>query len=177
MPAAVDALGAAGLSLRELDAIAVGVGPGSFTGLRVGIATARGLARGAGLELRPVSSLAALAAGIEAQLALPLIDAGRGELFVAVFEDGVEREPAFSATPEAIGALLAKGGLHPLAAGNGSVRFRQRLEAAGVRLAPADSPAHRITGHDVCRVGSSAAPTAPEAVLPNYLREPDAKPR
>ena len=68
-------------------AIAVGVGPGTFTGLRIGIATARALATAAGLPLRRVSSLAALAEGIDHLVRLPLIDARRGEVFAALYEE------------------------------------------------------------------------------------------
>ena len=86
MPAVADVMGRAEVGWADLDAIAVGVGPGTFTGLRIGIATARALAAASGLPLRPVSSLAALAAGIEAPLRLPLIDARRGEVFGALYE-------------------------------------------------------------------------------------------
>jgi tRNA threonylcarbamoyladenosine biosynthesis protein TsaB len=64
LPAVAHVMERAGLRFQELDAVAVGVGPGTFTGLRIGVATARALAHAGALELRPVSSLAALAAGI-----------------------------------------------------------------------------------------------------------------
>ena len=66
----------------------MGVGPGTFTGLRIGVTTARALASSTGAELRPVSSLAALAEGIDGEPALPLIDARRGEVFAALYEAG-----------------------------------------------------------------------------------------
>jgi tRNA threonylcarbamoyladenosine biosynthesis protein TsaB len=65
----------------------------------------------------------------------------------------------------------------PLAAGDGAVRFQEVLQAAGVRVEPARSRAHVVRGLHVCRLAAAAAPTPPEAVLPEYLRLPDAKPR
>jgi tRNA threonylcarbamoyladenosine biosynthesis protein TsaB len=177
MPAVAGAMERSGLTWADVDAIAVGVGPGTFTGLRIGVASARALAHARGISLRPVSSLAALAAGIGAPLALPLIDARRGELFAALYEDGSERWAPFAAPPDRVAERVREAGLQPLAAGDGSVRFRGGLEAAGIRVEPDGSRAHVIRALHICRLGAGAPPTAPEAVLPDYLRLPDAKPR
>ncbi len=80
----------AGLDLRELRAIAVGLGPGSFTGLRVGLATAKGLAFGTGVPVFGVSSLAVLAASSGPGLVAPVLDARVGEVFGALYEVGVD---------------------------------------------------------------------------------------
>lgn len=177
LPRAAEALERAGLDWPDLDAVAVGVGPGAFTGLRIGIVTARALARAAGAGLRPVSSLAALAAGIDAPLALPLIDARRGQLFGALYEHGVQRRAPFAAAPEPLAAELRDAGLKPLAAGDGSVRFRDLLEAAGIRVQPDDSAAHVVSALHVCRLAMGVPELPPESVLPEYLRDPDAQPR
>ena len=191
MPAVADAMERAAVGWEDLAAIAVGVGPGTFTGLRIGIATARALATAAGLPLRRVSSLAALAAGIDAHvpaigsdaparqsaLRLPLIDARRGEVFGALFDGDAELWPPFAASPEDLVARLREDGFAPLAAGDGSLRFRGMLQEAGIRTAPEDSTAHVIRAFHVCRLGERAADEPPEAVLPDYLREPDARPQ
>ena len=177
MPAVARAMDRAGVRFGDLDAIAVGIGPGGFTGLRIGVATARALAVAAGAELRPVSSLAALAAGIDSKLRLPLIDARRGELFTALYEDGEERWARFAAPPSEVAERVRKSGFSPLAAGDGAVRFREVLEAAGIAVEPADSPGHAVRALHVCRLAADAPATAPEAVLPDYLRLPDAKAR
>jgi tRNA threonylcarbamoyladenosine biosynthesis protein TsaB len=176
-PAVADAMARANVGWADLDAIAVGVGPGRFTGLRIGVATARALATASGLPLRRVSSLAALAAGIDAPLRLPLIDARRGELFAALHEDGKQVWPPFAAPPERLIERLEEGGLTPLAAGDGSVRFRGLLEEAGIAVAPDDSEAHVVRALYVCRLAAEAPDEPPEAILPDYLRDPDAKPQ
>jgi tRNA threonylcarbamoyladenosine biosynthesis protein TsaB len=177
MPAVAEVMSRAGVGWADLDAIAVGVGPGAFTGLRIGVATARGLAGASGLPLRPVSSLAALAAGIEGELRLPLIDARRGEVFGALY-DGEERLWAPCAiAPAELATRLRDEGFTPLAAGDGSVRFREVLEAAAVQVEPDDAEAHVVRALHVCRLGAGAPDRPPEAVLPDYLRDPDAKPQ
>ena len=177
MPAVADVMSRADVGWADLDAIAVGVGPGMFTGLRIGIATARALAAASGLPLRPVSSLAALAAGIEAPLRLPLIDARRGEVFGALYEGHERVWPPVAIQPENLVARLGDEGFTPLAAGDGSVRFREVLEEAGVQVEPNDSEAHVVRALHVCRLGTGVPDTPPEAVLPDYLRDPDAKPQ
>jgi tRNA threonylcarbamoyladenosine biosynthesis protein TsaB len=179
MPAVARVMERAGLDWPELDAVAVGVGPGSFTGLRIGVATARALARASGLRLRPVSSLTALAEGIDTgsdSVVLPLIDAKRGELFAAAYERGRELWAPFAARPEEVARRVREAGLAPLAAGDGSIRFRRVLEAAGIRIAPDGSDAHVVRALHVCRLAATAPSEPPEAVVPEYLRAPDAKP-
>jgi tRNA threonylcarbamoyladenosine biosynthesis protein TsaB len=178
LPRAAEALERAGLGFSDLDAVAVGTGPGTFTGLRVGIATARALAKAHSLELRPVSSLQALAQGIDADARLALIDARRGELFAALY-DGAGRElvEPFVAAPEAVVERVQKSAPNPLAAGDGSLRFRRLLESAGVRVAPDGSQVHVVRALHVCRLAAGTEPVAPEAVVPTYIRAPDARPQ
>ncbi|MGI8749304.1 MAG: tRNA (adenosine(37)-N6)-threonylcarbamoyltransferase complex dimerization subunit type 1 TsaB [Thermoleophilaceae bacterium] len=177
MPAAAAALADAGLGWGDLDAVAVGLGPGAFTGLRIGVATARGLAAAQGVELRPVSSLAALAAGIDSCHRLPLIDAGRGEVFAALYEDGAQVWPPFATRPEILARRVAESEVSPLASGNGSVRFQEALEAGGVRVAPPGDRGHVLSALAICRLAVDTPPSPPETVLPQYLREPDVHPQ
>ncbi len=151
----------------EVRRIAVGVGPGGFTGLRHGIATARALAQARGLPLVGVSSLEALAAG---EPVYAVIDARRGE----VFAYAAGRLEAQAIGPEDLAARLVPGAV---AVGDGAVRFREQFERAGATVPPDDSPAHRVSALQVCRLGAAGEPTARDALLPDYLRDPDAKPR
>jgi tRNA threonylcarbamoyladenosine biosynthesis protein TsaB len=170
--------------------IAVGVGPGGFTGLRIGIATARALAQARDLPLVGVSSLAALAAGARPLASQPLrgsvplsggdargqtpvvgvIDARRGEVFAA--SPGVFEPVALA--PETLAARIEPGSL---AVGDGAVRFREELERAGATVPADDSPLHRVSALEVCRLGAAGEPADRDALLPDYRREPDAKPR
>jgi tRNA threonylcarbamoyladenosine biosynthesis protein TsaB len=166
----------------RVNRLAVGVGPGSYTGLRIGIATARSLAQGLGKPLHPVSSLAALGRGIGeldaaiGQWRLALIDARRGELFATLFDrsGGADWGPLV-ATPEDISRRLLAEGVHPLAAGSGALRFRRELEAAGVEVLPDSNRAHRLAARHLCSLSEGLPATPPEKVLPVYLRAPDAE--
>jgi tRNA threonylcarbamoyladenosine biosynthesis protein TsaB len=177
MPAVAHVMDRAGLRFDGLEAIAVGVGPGTFTGLRIGIASARALASAAGLKLRPVSSLAALAAGMEGDLRLPLIDARRGEVFAALYDAaGAPIWAPFVAPPETVAERVREADLIAVAAGDGSIRFRRVLEASGIRVDADESRSHVVRALHVCRLAQSAPGEPPEAVLPEYLRAPDATP-
>jgi tRNA threonylcarbamoyladenosine biosynthesis protein TsaB len=175
MPGVAKVMADAGVDYGDVQAIAVGVGPGTFTGLRIGVATARALAQAEHIAVRPVSSLGALAQGIDAEHRLPLIDAKRGELFAALHRGDEELWPPFAATPEQLIDRVRQESFTVVAAGDGSLRFREQLEAGGISLGPAGG--HAVRGLYICKLASRMPAVPPEAVLPNYLREPDAKPQ
>ena len=159
----------------DVDRIVVGVGPGGFTWLRIGIATARALAQAHGLPLVPVGSLAALAAGTEGPVAA-VLDARRGEVFAAVYDSGRELIAPAALAPEALAERLAELEPPVRAVGDGAVRFRQELERAGVAVPADGSAAHRISAAPLCRLGAVGEPAERDRLLPDYRREPDAKP-
>lgn len=171
LPLATRLLEEAQLTFGDLDRIAVGIGPGTFTGLRIGVATARALAQGTGAELVGVSTLRTLAANAEGRPVLAVLDARRREAFVAEYEGETEVRPPAAMTPEML-ANLARPGL--LALGDGSVRFRDVLEPAGVEIPADGSPLHRVSALALARLARTQAAVS-ESVTPEYLRLPDAE--
>jgi tRNA threonylcarbamoyladenosine biosynthesis protein TsaB len=147
-----------GASAAEIDGLAVGIGPGSFTGVRVGLATARGLALALDVPVAGVSTLEALAAG--APGALPVIDARRREIFV------LQGGPRVLAPGE---LDVARG---TLCVGNGAVRYRSELEAAGAAIPPDGDERHLPRARFHAQLAGEFGPA--EAVEPLYLRVPDA---
>jgi tRNA threonylcarbamoyladenosine biosynthesis protein TsaB len=185
---AAELLREAGLSWQMVDRIAVGVGPGTFTGLRVGAATARGLAQSLSAELVCVSSLRALAEAAREPAVLAMIDARRGQVFLGAYqrdESGNAHEllGASALAPEELAGALAQvrelDGARDrswLAVGDGAVRYRGPVQDAGALVPLDDSPLHRVTAVSVCEIGARAAkPRAREQVLPDYCRRPDAE--
>jgi tRNA threonylcarbamoyladenosine biosynthesis protein TsaB len=167
---------------EEIDRIAVGVGPGSFTGLRIGISTARALAQAREIPIVAVGSLTALGRGIASspegsgRPVLPVIDARRGEAFAALIENGgSELWPPFVAPPDELVDRVQGLDRLPLAAGDGALKFAAELNSAGATVAPPGDPAHRVAARHVCAVGEAAIEASPDQIQPLYLRPPDAK--
>jgi tRNA threonylcarbamoyladenosine biosynthesis protein TsaB len=125
-----------------------------------------------------VSSLEALALGTaDGELVLAVLDARRGEAFAAAWRGGALVLPAAALSPEALAEQVAALHGTAVAVGDGAVRFRGPLEAAGALVPPDEDGAHRLRAEQVCRLGAAGTPTDRDALLPDYLREPDAVPR
>ena len=168
-----DAVAEAGVDFDSLDRIGVTTGPGSFTGLRVGLAFAQGL--GAALD-RPVvgvSTLDALAASVTAEGPVAaLIDARRGQVYARLFRDGVADGPP-EALPldEAARRITALGPDVRLVGGGGPVLVEAFAELTTVAIDPRVAP----SAEALARLTRAADPgTAPPSPL--YLRAPDATP-
>lgn len=179
LPLAAGLLVDAGLAWHDIERIAVGVGPGTFTGLRVGVATAHGLAQSSGAELVGVSSLRALALGVDSgSPVLAAIDARRGEVFVAGYQGEMGLLSPRPVAPAVVSELLAEQGDVFLnggcvAVGDGTVLYRSEFERSGVSVPEDDSPLHRISAAALCALGAAAS-ASDDPVLPDYLRRPDA---
>jgi tRNA threonylcarbamoyladenosine biosynthesis protein TsaB len=187
LPALDAVLRRAGVPADALEAIAVSIGPGSFTGVRVGVATAKGLALGTEAALVGVSTLRALAEGycISEGVVCGLLDAGQGELYASLFsrsngnlqrlrEDAVLR-------PESLVEWLGKWKGMPYLIGNGAARYRGRLEElfsggvqiteAGLVAVPAAAVVARIGLRQLRRRSTGERPD----LVPVYLRRPEAE--
>jgi tRNA threonylcarbamoyladenosine biosynthesis protein TsaB len=149
----------AGAHPSDLDRLAVGLGPGSFTGVRIGLAVARGLALSLSLPGAGVSTLAALAAG--APDALPVIDAKRREVFTLVGGEPQVLAPQELPLDEAT-----------VCVGDGALRYRALLEERGGLVPPDDDERHvpRARFH----AALAGEPGSVDELEPLYLRVPDA---
>jgi tRNA threonylcarbamoyladenosine biosynthesis protein TsaB len=141
----------AGLEHGNLDALVVGIGPGSFTSIRIGLATARGIGLALGIPAAGVSTFYAFAGG------MPVIDAKRGQVFTP--------GPAVGAPEE-----LEVDGRRLV--GDGALRYRELFEAAGAEIAPDEDPSHLPAARLLTAHATAFAPA--EAIDPLYVRAPDA---
>lgn len=147
-----------GLEQGDISRLAVGTGPGSFTGIRIGLAAARGLAFSLSIPVAGVSTLDALAAGSPG--ALPVIDARRKEVFAlldgprCLAPDELELEPG------------------TVCVGDGAARYRALLEQKGADVPPDDSELHLPWARHHAALAEGFGPA--EEVEPMYLRLPDA---
>jgi len=173
------------LTVHDLDLIAVGLGPGSFTGLRIGLAVAKGLAWAAGKPLVGVPSLDALVQGLPPQpiQACPMLDARRGQVYAALYRPGTqgawERWTEFRAhTLETLAELVRE---ETVFIGEGDKTWNQALaDKLGplFRAGPGDLVYPRAA--QVARVAfdllNQGVETGPARVMPLYIRPPDIRP-
>lgn len=187
LPSVDACLASAKIAFSDVELLAVVCGPGSFTGLRIALATVKAFASVLRVPVAPVESCAVLAAAFPyaARPVLPLIDARRGEVYGALYEtaDGIPRGiiPLFSAKPEAIGEVLAKylveGPL--ILCGTGALRYRAALEPGvpdGSRFA---GERWAVPSASLCALlALESTPLSYDelfALEPSYIRPPDAR--
>jgi len=168
----------AGVSIGDIDLFAVAAGPGSFTGMRIGIATMQGLAMARNRRIVPVSALEALAAASPAGPAriAPWIDAQRGEVFAQVYENGSAISPAQHGPP--VQVLEHHAGLLEAAefVGDGALRYREQiLVARGADTRIASEVPHLAGAIALIAAREPGRAVLPHAVVPIYIRRPDAE--
>ncbi|MGF1545085.1 MAG: tRNA (adenosine(37)-N6)-threonylcarbamoyltransferase complex dimerization subunit type 1 TsaB [Parvularculaceae bacterium] len=171
------ALDAAAWRVGDLDRVGVVVGPGGFAGVRVGLAYARGLGLGTGVDVVGVGSLDALAAtfaAVAGTYVACIVDARRGDVFSALYEGTAPLSPAFAATPEDAAARLgdAVEGAPLTLIGGGAALIPSRARQPSWSFKEGDL---QIDPAALARLAAAApAPDGPPA--PVYLRAPDARP-
>lgn len=187
-PALEHLLAQVGLEVGEVHAVAVDLGPGLFTGLRVGVAAAKGLAQALGIGIVGATSLdillvAAADAGHRGPI-VAAVDARRGEVFAALAT--IDPSGVVSAglpqllTPGDLASTLQELDGEPmLAIGDGSQRYADVIEAVPgvhcVRSAFAWPPPSTLLDMAAARLEAGETPVTPERVVPLYMREADAK--
>jgi tRNA threonylcarbamoyladenosine biosynthesis protein TsaB len=183
LPGVHEVFGAAGATWDDIGAVAVGLGPGAFTGLRIGVATARALAQADGkVQLLGVPTAAALAFSLASaaeaggRLLVPLIDGRRREVFAAVYASGpnglevVEEVEVVKA--DDLGEWLARLGA-VIVGGDGAVLYADRLPASALPARGIPVPTAAMVGR-AAALGVPGLVSGPDAVLPIYGRAPDA---
>ena len=188
LPLVAALLDQGGIELGDVERIAVGLGPGTFTGLRIGIATARALAQALEIPVVGVSTLQSLALGARASAqtegidaVAAVLDARRKEVFAAVWRvfdladpHGALLEPgAFG--PEELARRLRELDLSVLAVGEGAVEFSAQLQRSGASVPDERAELHRVTAAGHCRIARRVEATSADRIVPDYLRPPDVK--
>lgn len=165
----------------QVGRIAVGRGPGSFVGIRIGLATAQGLAASTGVPVGGVCSLDALGRAMAEQgegegESLAVVDARRGEVFAALYSaKGARLWEPLVAAPEALVTRLSSLPVQPRAAGSGAIRFRRELADRGVDIPDDADPVHRVSARHICALVETAGYGDGDSLDPIYLRPPDAQ--
>ena len=185
MPHIADMLRKAAVRKAGIDGVAVSVGPGSFTGLRIGLATAKGLSFAWGVPLVGVETPRSLAWNFvdSAKAVCPLIDAQKGDVYAALYtwQDGVLREErAVTVLPAAdVIASCAEGGRAVVFCGDGALKFASAITAAGPRctLAPPHMVSPRAGALAMAAAGRFAAGDTDDCMTltPAYKRRSEAE--
>lgn len=162
MPMVKSVLDAADIRMTDIGQLAVDVGPGRFTGLRVGLATVRTLALALSLEIVPVSSLELLALGCDREEVLAVIDARRGEVFQQRFSRGLPVGSAVVGDPAELAADIPDG---VLALGDGADRYSEHYRDHRLGIDP--------SAELLVRLASNRKASPGPLVMPLYMREPD----
>jgi tRNA threonylcarbamoyladenosine biosynthesis protein TsaB len=178
-------LDAAGVGLDDIGLLAVVAGPGSFTGLRVGIAAIQGLAFSRGLAVVPVSALEAIGRHTfrhtgDSGLMAPWIDAQRGEVFAILYDSNVERPLVSPSSAQPQTTLDSWAGVvdsrRVVFAGDGAVRYKDAIASTLGTRATVLEPAPALAA-EAARIAARHPDraVAPHAIVPIYVRRPDAE--
>lgn len=175
----------AGIHLRDVAELAVDVGPGLFTGMRVGVATVKALAEILDLAVHPVASTEIVAIGCasETPVVAAVLDARRGQVFWSLHVGGASVLGPRVGSIEECAADIVDRGQPVTLVGTGAVRyeeeFRESLRLSGVVATFADPavarPTAAVLATSIRRSGSARVPVATDEVIPLYLRAPDAE--
>jgi tRNA threonylcarbamoyladenosine biosynthesis protein TsaB len=161
-----------GWVMAEIDLIIVDIGPGLFTGLRVGVAAARSLAAALGCAIAPVSSLEVLAhESVELTDRWVVIDARRGEVFAQHFLDTMPQGEPCVLSPEALCERAKPGSV---IVGDGAQRYREVFEAASLHLCSEPATPSPAVAIDLVLEQGRSGGIALQDIVPLYLRDPDA---
>ena len=176
-----------GHEMKDVDLVVFGIGPGTFTGLRIGMSTAKGIAASCGASIKGVPTLEAIArsAGVDG-LVVPLLDAGRGEIYAAMYrvsqKAGLpactmissERVINPSRFPDLTSGISREEPVY--LTGSGAQKYREELTGMGILLPPrTGAPGAYLLALRGLELFHRDGPDDPMTLEPNYIRKPEAK--